>query len=78
MPTVFWYRIKNPITGEMDEASRKATEATIESLSGEKVLGSAEEVHDDQLEPGGFFTSPYPPDEVREREAWEEAQRSSH
>ncbi len=69
MPVVYWYKVKNPATGHMEEGSKKATEQTIESLGGEKVLGSAEEIHDDQLEPGGYFDSPWPPKEALEHGA---------
>ena len=69
MPVVYWYRVKNPSTGEMEEGARKATEETIDQLGGEKVLGSAEEIEDAELEPGGFFDSPWPPKEALEHKA---------
>ena len=69
MATVFWYKTRNPKTGEMEEAPRKATEEAIAIVGGEKIVGSAEEVDEHDLQPGGFYESPYTPEEVRERAA---------
>ena len=65
MATVFWYKVRNPANGEMQEAPRKATEEAIAIIGGEKILGSAEEIDAADLQPGGFYESPYPPDKAR-------------
>jgi len=59
MPTVFWYRLPDPATGELQTAPRKATEAMIEAIGGERMLGSAQEVEDAELDAEGFYTPPY-------------------
>jgi len=69
MATVFWYRMKNSKTGEMEEAPRKATEEAIAIIGGEKIIGSAEEIDDHDLQPGGFYESPYTPEDLRDRAA---------
>ena len=68
MATVVLYKVRNPATGDMEEAPRKATEEAIAIIGGEKILGSAEEIDEHDLQPGGFFESPYPPGHVRDHE----------
>jgi hypothetical protein len=59
MATVFWFKVPNPETGELEEAPMKATEQAIHASGGEKILGSAEEVPDGALYGIGFYDSPY-------------------
>jgi hypothetical protein len=59
MATVFWFKVHDPVTGESEESSVKGTEAAIERIGSEKILGSAEEIDDALLDADGFYHSPY-------------------
>jgi hypothetical protein len=58
MPEVFWFKVRNPSTGHLDRYPKKAVASVIARLGGEKVWGSIEEVHDDDLDPDGFYEQP--------------------
>jgi len=58
MAEVFWFRLRDPVTGRAATFHKKGTEEAIARLGGEKLWGSVEEVDDDELDANGLYEQP--------------------
>ena len=58
MAEVFWFRLRDPVSGRVETYPKKGTEGAIARLGGVKLWGSVEEVDDGQLDPDGLYEQP--------------------
>jgi hypothetical protein len=58
MAEVFWFRMRDPVTGQVETYPKKGTEDAITRLGGEKLWGSVEEVDEEELDDNGLYEQP--------------------